>query len=69
MCFRNPSRVNRRALGVCAHSRISSAVLVRDSRMNSANGALGRHERQDSHGTRLVTAASGDDLRFASRSH
>lgn len=29
-------------------SRISSAMLVRDSRTSSANGALGRHERQDS---------------------
>jgi len=40
-------------------SRISSAMLVRDSRTSSANGALGRHERQDSEGMRLVTAASG----------
>jgi hypothetical protein len=39
-------------------SRISSAMLVRDSRTSSANGACGRHERQDSAGMRLVTAAS-----------
>jgi hypothetical protein len=38
--------------------RISSAMLVRDSRTSSANGAFGRHERQDSAGIRLVTAAS-----------
>jgi hypothetical protein len=38
--------------------RISSAMLVRDSRTSSANGAFGRHERQDSDGKRLVTAAS-----------
>jgi hypothetical protein len=31
-------------------SRISSAMLVRDSRTSSANGAFGRHERQDSAG-------------------
>jgi hypothetical protein len=39
-------------------SRISSAMLVRDNRMSSANGAFGRHDRQDSAGIRLVTAAS-----------
>ena len=39
-------------------SRISSAMLVRDSFTSSANGAFGRHERHDSAGTRLVTAAS-----------
>ena len=39
-------------------SRISSAMLVRDSLTSSANGAFGRHERQDSAGMRLVTAAS-----------
>jgi hypothetical protein len=33
-------------------------MLVRDSRTSSANGALGRHERQDKSGIRLVTAAS-----------
>jgi hypothetical protein len=38
--------------------RISSAMLVRDSRTSSANGAFGRHERQDSDGMRPVTAAS-----------
>jgi hypothetical protein len=32
---------------------------VRDSRTSSANGALGRHGRQESAGMRLVTAASG----------
>jgi hypothetical protein len=37
--------------------RISSAMLVRESRTSSANGAWGRHERQDSAGMRLVTAA------------
>src|SRR5438874_1595264 len=37
----------------------SSAMLVRDSRTSSANGAFGRHERQDSAGMRLVTPASG----------
>ena len=40
-------------------SRISSAMLVRDRRTSSANGAFGRYERQDSAGMRLVTAASG----------
>jgi hypothetical protein len=30
---------------------------VRDSRTSSANGTFGRHERQDSAGMRLVTAA------------
>src|SRR6516162_9896358 len=39
-------------------SRISSAMLVRDRRTSSANGAFGRHDRQDSAGMRLVTAAS-----------
>jgi hypothetical protein len=39
--------------------RISSTILVRDSRTSSANGAFGWHERQDSAGIRLVTAASG----------
>ena len=39
-------------------SRISSAMLVLESRTSSANGAFGRHERQDSVGMRLVTAAS-----------
>jgi len=34
---------------VCS-SRISSAMLVRDSRTSSANGALGRHDRHDSAG-------------------
>jgi hypothetical protein len=38
--------------------RISSAMLVRDSRTSSVNGAFGRHERHDSEGMRLVTAAS-----------
>ena len=38
--------------------RISSATLVRESRTSSANGAFGRHERQDNAGMRLVTAAS-----------
>jgi hypothetical protein len=42
----------------CA-SRISSAMLVRESRTNSANGAFGRHDRQDNAGMRLLTAASG----------
>ena len=36
----------------------SSAMFVGDRRTSSANGALGRHERQDSAGMRLVTAAS-----------
>ena len=39
-------------------SRISSAMLVRDRRTSSANGAFGRHERHDNAGMRLVTAAS-----------
>jgi len=39
-------------------SRISSAMLVRDSRTSSANGAFGRQDRQDNAGMRLVTAAS-----------
>jgi hypothetical protein len=39
-------------------SRISSAMLVRDRRTSSANGAFGRHDRHDSAGMRLVTAAS-----------
>jgi hypothetical protein len=39
-------------------SRISSAMLGRDRRTSSANGGFGRHERQESHGMRLVTAAS-----------
>src|SRR6516164_3883032 len=39
-------------------SRISSATLVRDRRTSSANGAFGRHDRHDSAGMRLVTAAS-----------
>src|SRR6516225_9878653 len=37
-------------------SRISSAMLVRDNRTSSANGAFGRQERHDSAGIRLVTA-------------
>lgn len=40
-------------------ARNSSAMLVRDNRTNSANGACGRHERHESEGMRLVTAASG----------
>jgi integrase len=40
-------------------SRISSAMLVRESCTSSANGAFGLHERQDSAGMRPVTAASG----------
>jgi hypothetical protein len=40
-------------------SRIWSAMLVCDSRTNSAKGAFGRHERQDSAGMRLDTVASG----------
>ncbi len=39
--------------------RISSAMLVRDRPTSSANGAFGRHERHDSAGMKLVTAASG----------
>ena len=38
-------------------SRISSAMLVRDRRTSSANDAFGRHDRHDSSGMRLVTAA------------
>src|SRR6516165_8669596 len=34
-------------------------MLVRDRRTSSANGAFGRHERHESEGMRLVTAASG----------
>jgi hypothetical protein len=49
---------NRRALGRVRSMRISSAMLVRDSGTSSANGAFGRHERQDSEGMRLVAAAS-----------
>jgi hypothetical protein len=37
---------------------ISSAMLVRESRTSSANRASGRHDRHDSAGMRLVTAAS-----------
>jgi hypothetical protein len=40
-------------------TRISSAMLVRESRTSSANGTFGLHERQDSGGMRLDTAASG----------
>jgi hypothetical protein len=32
-------------------------MLVRDNRMSSVNGAFGRHERHDSAGMRLITAA------------
>src|SRR6266567_5636445 len=39
-------------------SRISSAMLVLDRRTSSANGAFGRHERQDNAGMRLLRAAS-----------
>ena len=35
-------------------SRISSAMLVRDRRTSSANGAFGRHDRHDSSGTTAV---------------
>ena len=42
-----------------APRRISSAMLAGDSRTSSAKGACGRHERHDSNGMRLVTAASG----------
>jgi hypothetical protein len=38
--------------------RISSAILVLDNRTSSANGAFGRHDRQDNAGMRPVTAAS-----------
>jgi len=38
-------------------SRISSAMVVGDSRTSSANGAFGRQDRQESAGMRLVTAA------------
>jgi hypothetical protein len=34
-------------------------MLVLESRTSSANGAFGRHERQDNAGMRPVTAASG----------
>jgi len=37
-------------------SRMSSAMLVLDSRTSSANGALGPHERQDSEGKLRVQA-------------
>src|SRR5215470_599226 len=40
-------------------SRISSAMLVRESRTSSANGAFGRHDRHDNAGMRLLTAALG----------
>jgi MFS family permease len=46
------------ALSRRCSSRISSAMLVRDSCMSSAKGAFGRHERQDNAGMRVVTAAS-----------
>jgi hypothetical protein len=39
-------------------SRISSAMLVRDSCTSSAKGAFGRHEGHESAGMRLVTVAS-----------
>jgi hypothetical protein len=39
-------------------ARISSAMLVRESRTSSANGAFGRHDRHDSAGMRLLTGAS-----------
>jgi hypothetical protein len=42
----------------CA-SRISSVMLVRESRTSSAKGAFGRHDRHDNAGMRLLTAASG----------
>ena len=38
-------------------SRISSAIIVRDNRTSSTNGVFGQHDRQDSAGMRLVTAA------------
>ena len=52
---RNHSPSTRRRCSL----RISSAMLVRDNRTSSANGAFGRHERHESEGMRLVTAASG----------
>jgi hypothetical protein len=45
-------------LAVRCSSRISSAMLVRESRTSSANGAFGRHDRHDNAGMRLDTAAS-----------
>jgi hypothetical protein len=48
------SPITRRVCSI----RISSAILVRDSRTSSANAAFGRHDRQDRAGMRLVTAAS-----------
>jgi hypothetical protein len=39
--------------------RISSATLVFDSRTSSANGACGRHDRQESAGMRPVSADQG----------
>ncbi len=38
-------------------SRIFSAMLIRDNRTSSVNGAFGRHERHDSAGMRLLPAA------------
>jgi hypothetical protein len=43
--------------------RISSAMLVVDSRTNSANGAVGRYERQDSAGMRLAYCRGGIGVR------
>jgi hypothetical protein len=50
-------RYSPRTRHPCA-ARISSAMLVRDSRTSSAKGAFGRHEQHDGAGMRLVTAAS-----------
>jgi hypothetical protein len=49
--------VSPRTRRVCS-IRTSSAMPVLDRRTSSANGAFGRHERQDSDGIRLVIAAS-----------
>jgi hypothetical protein len=51
-CHLDHSPITRRVCSIRA-----SAMLVRDSR-TKAKGAFGRHERHESAGMRLVTAAS-----------
>jgi len=56
---REPARYSPSIRRLCSSRVFSSAMPVHDSRTSSANGALGRHERHDSAGMRLVTAALG----------
>jgi hypothetical protein len=48
-----------RASAAASSRAFRYAMLRGDSRTNPANGACGWHKRHDSHGTRLVIAASG----------